>query len=105
MNPHGRLLPVEMVLPSGDTPHPGKMLDMVMLVVPGGEERTAAEYGALLDKGRLPADSGGADGFACEHRRSHPLLRPGEAYRSFFKLPSNTCQLPPPDLFETGFLD
>ena len=34
MNPHGRLLPVEMVLPSGDTPHPGKMLDMVMLVVP-----------------------------------------------------------------------
>jgi hypothetical protein len=50
MNPHGRLLPVEMVLPSGDTPHPGKMLDMVMLIVPGGQERTAAEYGALLDK-------------------------------------------------------
>ena len=36
--------------PSGDTPHPGKMLDMVMLIVPGGQERTAAEYGALLDK-------------------------------------------------------
>jgi hypothetical protein len=50
MNPHGRLLLVEMVLPSGDTPHPGKMLDMVMLTVPGGQERTAAEYGALLDK-------------------------------------------------------
>jgi hypothetical protein len=33
-----------------DTPHPGKMLDMVMLIVPGGQERTAAEYGALLDK-------------------------------------------------------
>jgi hypothetical protein len=44
------LLLVEMVLPSGDTPHPGKMLDMVMLVTPGGQERTAAEYSALLDK-------------------------------------------------------
>jgi hypothetical protein len=50
MNPGGRLLLVEMVLPSGDTPHPGKMLDMVMLVTPGGQERTAAEYSALLDK-------------------------------------------------------
>jgi hypothetical protein len=50
MNAHGRLLLVEMVLPSGDTPHPGKMLDMVMLITPGGQERTAAEYGALLDK-------------------------------------------------------
>ena len=50
MTPAGRLLLVEMVLPGGDTPHPGKMLDMVMLNVPGGEERTEAEYGALLDK-------------------------------------------------------
>ena len=50
MNPAGRLLLVEMVLPDGDTPHPGKMLDMVMLNVPGGEERTEAEYRALLDK-------------------------------------------------------
>ena len=46
----GRLLIVEMVLPSGDTPHPGKILDMVMLVVPGGQERTQAEYAALLGK-------------------------------------------------------
>ena len=50
MNPGGRLLLVEMVLPDGDIPHPGKMLDMVMLVAPGGEERTAAQYAALLDK-------------------------------------------------------
>ena len=50
MSPTGRLLLVEMVLPPGDTPHPGKMLDMAMLVVPGGEERTEAEYAALLDK-------------------------------------------------------
>jgi SAM-dependent methyltransferase len=48
IRPDGRLLIVEMVLPGGDTPHPGKILDMVMLVVPGGQERTAAEYGSLL---------------------------------------------------------
>ncbi|MEO6966393.1 MAG: methyltransferase [Acidobacteriaceae bacterium] len=50
MNHDARLLLVEMVLPSGDTPHPGKMLDMVMLSMSGGQERTAAEYGALLGK-------------------------------------------------------
>ncbi len=46
--PNGKLLLIEMVLPNGDTPHPGKMLDMVMLLVPGGQERTAEEYGTLL---------------------------------------------------------
>ena len=30
--------------------HPGKMLDMMMLVGPGGQERTEAEYGYLLGK-------------------------------------------------------
>ena len=37
--PGCRLLVVEMVLPPGDTPHPGKMLDMVMLVQLGGQQR------------------------------------------------------------------
>jgi hypothetical protein len=46
----GRLLLVEMVLPEGDAPHPGKLLDMVMLTVPGGEERTPSQYSALLDQ-------------------------------------------------------
>jgi hypothetical protein len=50
LKPDGKLLIVEMVLPPGDTPHPGKILDMVMLVVPGGQERTAAEYEPLLTK-------------------------------------------------------
>jgi hypothetical protein len=50
INQDGRLLLVEMVLPSGDTPHPGKMFDMMMLLVTGGRERTAAEYTALLAK-------------------------------------------------------
>jgi hypothetical protein len=50
MKPESRLLLVEMVLPEGDAPHPGKTLDMVMLVGPGGQERTAKEYQALLAK-------------------------------------------------------
>jgi hypothetical protein len=48
MNPTGRLLIVEMVLAAGDAPHPGKMLDMVMLAQTGGEERSQAEYRLLL---------------------------------------------------------
>jgi hypothetical protein len=50
MKPGGRVLIVEMVLPPADTPHPGKLLDLMMLVGPGGQERTAEEYGALLAK-------------------------------------------------------
>ena len=50
MKPDGRLLIVETVLPTGDTPHQGKVQDMVMLVVPGGQERTEAEYATLLGK-------------------------------------------------------
>ena len=48
MPPDGRLLIVETVLPAGDTPHQGKVQDIVMLVFPGGQERTEAEYGSLL---------------------------------------------------------
>jgi O-methyltransferase domain/Dimerisation domain len=50
MKPDSRLLIVEMVLPDGDTPHPGKILDINMLAVTGGQERTEPEYRALLDK-------------------------------------------------------
>lgn len=53
MNANTRLLIIEMVLPSGNTPHPGKMLDMMMLVGPGGRERTAEEYDELLSKANL----------------------------------------------------
>jgi hypothetical protein len=53
MNPSGRILIVEMVLPQGNTPHPGKMLDLMMLVGPGGRERTEQEYGVLLGKAGL----------------------------------------------------
>jgi O-methyltransferase domain/Dimerisation domain len=49
-NPKAKVMIVEMVIPPGDAPHPGKMLDLMMLNVPGGMERTGAEYGELLGK-------------------------------------------------------
>jgi hypothetical protein len=50
MAPDGRVLIVEMVIPPGDAPHPGKMLDMLMAAFNGeGMERTEEEYRALLD--------------------------------------------------------
>lgn len=54
--PNGRLLIVEMVIPPGDTPHPGKLLDITMLVMPGGQERTPEEYRALLAKAGFRLD-------------------------------------------------
>jgi len=48
MKPGAKLLIVEFVLPEDSTPHAGKLLDMVMLTIPGGEERTPTEYKALL---------------------------------------------------------
>ena len=53
IQPDGRLLIVETVLPTGDTPHQGKVQDMVMLVFPGGQERTEAEYASLLGQARF----------------------------------------------------
>jgi O-methyltransferase domain/Dimerisation domain len=50
MKPGAKLLIVEMVLPAGDTFHPGKLLDMTMLVMAGGQERTETEYAELLGK-------------------------------------------------------
>ncbi len=47
--PHGRLLILESVLPPGNEPFFGKMLDLTMMVIPGGRERTAEEYRSLLD--------------------------------------------------------
>ena len=42
------ILIVDSVIPPGNDPHPGKLLDLEMLVAPGGVERTAAEFETLL---------------------------------------------------------
>jgi hypothetical protein len=46
----GRLLVVESVIPPGNEPFGGKFLDLVMLLIPGGKERTEAEYRALFQQ-------------------------------------------------------
>jgi hypothetical protein len=48
MGPEGRVLIVETVVPEGNEPHYSKVLDLEMLTSPGGIERTAEEYAALL---------------------------------------------------------
>ena len=48
MKPDRRLLIIEMVLPVGDTPHPGKIFDMMMMVGPRRPGTDGAEYGSLL---------------------------------------------------------
>ncbi len=50
MNPNGKVLIVEMVVPEGNEPSPAKILDVQMLMFTGGKERTAKEYAELLDK-------------------------------------------------------
>ena len=45
---NGRLLVVESVIPPGNEPFFGKLLDLTMLVIPGGRERTEDEYHSLF---------------------------------------------------------
>jgi hypothetical protein len=49
--PHARLLIVESVITPGNDPGFAKLLDLTMLVIPGGRERTEAEYRDLLAQG------------------------------------------------------
>lgn len=46
--PEGRLVVVEIVLPPGNEPHVGPLIDLNMMVMTGGIERTEAQYGELL---------------------------------------------------------
>lgn len=45
---HGRLLLIELVVPPGNDSSFSKLLDLLMLVYPGGRERTEAEHRSLL---------------------------------------------------------
>ncbi|HJT75946.1 MAG TPA: methyltransferase, partial [Gemmataceae bacterium] len=51
MNEGGRLLVVEGVVPPGNGPSFTKLLDLTMLAIPGGRERTREEYEALFRAG------------------------------------------------------
>lgn len=48
MTAGGRVLVVEMVVPDGDEPSFSKIMDLNMLVLPGGKERTRGEYEELF---------------------------------------------------------
>jgi O-methyltransferase domain len=48
MRPDARLLVIEAMLPDDNRPSPAHWLDLLMMVYPGGAERTEAEYRTLL---------------------------------------------------------
>lgn len=50
MSPGNKLLLVESVIPPGNDPFMGKFLDLTMMLIPGGKERTEDEYRELYDK-------------------------------------------------------
>jgi hypothetical protein len=50
----GRVFLAEMIVPHTPEPHPAKFLDVEMLVMtPGGKERTTAEYAVLFETAGL----------------------------------------------------
>ncbi|MBD2078643.1 methyltransferase [Leptolyngbya sp. FACHB-17] len=48
MSDQSKLLLVEGIIPPGNEPAPVKLIDMIMLLMTGGRERTEAEYRSLL---------------------------------------------------------
>ncbi|MGH8883986.1 MAG: methyltransferase [Egibacteraceae bacterium] len=53
MPDHGRLLVIGSVIPPGDQPHPVKLLDFLMLIGTGGQQRTEPEYAELFTQAGL----------------------------------------------------
>ena len=54
--PGARLVLLEGVMPDGDEPHPMKMMDLTMMAMVGGRERTDAEWRRLLAEGGFVLD-------------------------------------------------
>ena len=50
MPSHARVLIIEMIVPPSPGPHPSKELDIAMMALPGGLERTREEYASLASK-------------------------------------------------------
>lgn len=48
MPDHGKLLLVESIIPPGNEPSPAQFIDVIMLLMTGGRERTEEEYRSLL---------------------------------------------------------
>ncbi|MEU5881423.1 methyltransferase [Spirillospora sp. NPDC047279] len=75
----GVLLLLEQVVPEDGGPHPAKLLDLHMLVLLGGRERTAGEWEALLGRGGfgLAAAAQGPRSTLIEARPLHHGVTPG----------------------------
>ncbi|MCP3100261.1 hypothetical protein LZ198_15430 [Myxococcus sp. K15C18031901] len=54
--PHAELLVVEMVLPDGSEPHPAMVMDLIMLSLAGGRERTQDQYNRIYAEGGFKLD-------------------------------------------------
>jgi predicted transcriptional regulator len=54
--PGARVVFIEAVIPPGDEPHPAKVVDLTMLAMLTGRERTAEGYRALLDSAGFALD-------------------------------------------------
>ena len=52
MNPDGKIVVVEAVIPKGNDPHPFKWLDITMLMI-GGKERTRQQFESLFTRAGL----------------------------------------------------
>jgi hypothetical protein len=50
MDDNARLLVVDAVLPVGDEPHPGKVMDILMMALSDGLERTEQEFCELYER-------------------------------------------------------
>jgi len=53
MKAGSKLLVIEAVIPEGNDPHPGKFMDINMLAMTGGRERTEKEFASLFAKAGL----------------------------------------------------
>lgn len=53
MDEKARILVVDAVLPAGDEPHPGKVMDILMMALTEGRERTEQEFRELYERAGL----------------------------------------------------
>ncbi|MFM9611947.1 methyltransferase [Streptomyces niveiscabiei] len=53
MDPAGQVLVIDPVIPEGDAPHPGKFMDITMMALSQGRDRTEAEFAEVFGKADL----------------------------------------------------
>lgn len=56
IGPDGRLLLMEFVTPEGNGPHPAKLVDLWLMLLVGGKERTAKQYSDVLARSGFSLD-------------------------------------------------